>query len=466
MRFSQELFEFQRRRCFVYAIAMALFVSPFFVYDLWDALSGPIRSGESPAIADPVADGILIVFYAVFAAIFQRTKGPRDRLMRYFMGLLMGVGSGIVLYVWWSTRSGEVLDPTDRGTWIEPFVFGATAILCAGFAHLFASFFVALSPREALIPVLPITVAYILTMLWLVNGPALSKEIMIGVWPLAAAPGLVWCTWRYHKFVESFRWTFLRSRLGDLRQDLADARRVHESLFPAPIDDGVIRVNFAYEPMRDIGGDYLFARRREDGTVVVVLVDVAGHGVASALAANRIHGELDRLFDDRPDAGVDAALVTLNRFVHKSLAPQAIFASAIAFEVSEGGQVRWANAGHPAAFVLGDDGRVERLEANATLLGVMEAKAFEVEVATTSLRRLDVLVACTDGVHEAADAAGVFFGEERFRQIASDARIGGGSRIAPATLDAVRRYRHGDPADDVLIVAVWRGNPTAERTFE
>lgn len=454
-QFSQELFEFQRRRCFIYAAVMALFISPFFVYDLWDALSNPEGVKGFADIADPVADGLLILLHAVFAAIFQRLRGSRERLMRYFLGLMMGIGASIVLYVWWSTQDGAVVDPGDRGTWIEPFVFGATATLCAGFAHLFASFFVALSPREALIPVIPVTIAYILAMLSLIAGPMHAKAAMIAVWPLSAVPGLVWSTWRYRKFVDGFRWTFLRTRLGDLRQDLADARRVHEALFPAPIDDGPVRVHFAYEPMRDIGGDYLFTLRRETGATVVVLVDVAGHGVASALAANRIHGELERLYEDRPDATVAEAIVLLNRFVHRSLAPQAIFASAFAAELRDG-ELEWINAGHPAAMLLGDDGRVFRCDATATLLGVLDAKTFEATMQRTPMHRGDVLVACTDGVHEAADAGGTFFGEERFQRVALDARVGGGSRVAPAVLDAVKRYRHGEATDDVLVVALWR----------
>ena len=454
-RFSAELFEFQRRRSFIYAAVMALFIAPFFVYDLWAALDAARVPGAQLDISDPVADGLLILLHAVFAAIFQRMRGDRDRLMRYFLGLMTGVGVSIVLYVWWATYDGGVIDPGDRGTWIEPFVFGATAIFCAGFAHLFASFFVALSPREALIPVIPVTVAYILTMLTLIAGPTQSKVLLIAAWPLSAAPGLIWSTWRYRKFVDGFRWKFLRTRLGDLRQDLADARRVHEALLPRPMVDGAVRVDFSYEPMRDIGGDYLFARRDEDGRVIILLVDVAGHGVASALAANRIHGELERLFDERPDAGIADAITLLNRFVHRALAPQAIFASAFAMEVRDG-VLRWTNAGHPAAILLDEEGRIDRLEANATLLGVLDASTFECETLTRTLRRGDSVIACTDGVHEAADAKGVFFGEERFMSVARDARIGGPGRVPPALLDAVRRYRSGDPSDDVLVVALWR----------
>jgi hypothetical protein len=457
-RFADELFSFQRKRAFVYAVVMALFIAPFFVMDLWTAMSEARseRAATSLAseLADPIMDGLLILFHAVFAAIFQRLRHSRERLMRLFLGLLMGTGSSIVLYVWWATRDGSVLDAADRGTWIEPFVFGCTSIVCAGFAHLFASFFVALSPREALIPVIPVTIAYILTLLSLVNGPPNAKVWMIAIWPLAAAPGLIWSTWRYRKFVDSFRWQVLRTRLGDLRQDLADARRVHESLLPAPMRDGRIRMDYSYEPMREIGGDYLFAKRHDDGRVLMVLADVVGHGVASALAANRVHGEIERLLEDAPDSGPGDVITMLNRFFCRSLAPQGIFATAIAVEAREG-QLRLSNAGHPAALLLRAGGGIEECHATAIMLGVTDAAGFSAGEIERPLARGDAIVLCTDGVHESIAADGTFFGDRTLHQVISDARIGGPDRIAPALVEAVRRHRAGEPTDDVLVATLW-----------
>jgi Stage II sporulation protein E (SpoIIE) len=468
-RFSEELFRFQRKRAFIYAVVMALFLSPFFVIDLWSAMEsiGSTSEGVEPRgdsslallgpseVTDVVMDGILILFHAVFAAIFQRIRSSREILMKTFLGLLIGTGSCIVLYVWWATRAGDVLSPTERGTWLEPFVFGGTAIFCAGFAHLFASFFVALSPREALIPVIPVTLAYILTMLTLVNGPSVAKVWMIAAWPLAAAPGLLWCTWRYRKFVDSFRWQVLRTRLGDLRQDLADARRVHEALLPAPMLDGAVRFHFGYEPMRDIGGDYLFARRHADGSLTVVLADVVGHGVAAALAANRIHGELERLFDDSPEARPGEVMALLNRFIFRSLAPQGIFATAIALHGSQQ-RVSWSSAGHPAALLLHADGRTEHLAATAVMLGVVDSASFSAGEAERPLGRGDAVIVCTDGVHEAAAADGTFFGDSQLMRVIGDARVGGPDRVVPAIVEAVRRYRAGEVTDDVLVAALWR----------
>ena len=44
-------------------------------------------------------------------------------------------------------------------------------------------------------------------------------------------------------------------------QELGYARRIHESLFPTPLKDGAVRLEYRYEPARQIGGDYLYARR-------------------------------------------------------------------------------------------------------------------------------------------------------------------------------------------------------------
>jgi hypothetical protein len=456
-RFANELLEFQRRRAFVYAVTMALFIAPFFVMDLWESMESARAADrlQPVDVADPVLDGVLILFHAVFAALFQRVRGSRDRLMRLFLGLLIGVGSMIVLFVWWSTQGGSVLDPVDRGTWMEPFVFGSTAIFCAGFAHLFASFFVALSPREALIPVIPITVAYILTMLSLVNGPPITKAWMIAAWPLAAGPGLLWSTWRYRTFVHSFRWRVLRNKLGDLHQELVDARRIHESLFPAPMLDGAARFDYAYEPMREIGGDYLFARRHADGRIVMAVVDIVGHGVAAALAANRVHGELERLFEDRPNAGPGEIITLLNRFIARSLAAQGIFASAFAVEL-DGDRLRWTNAGHPSGLLVRADGTIEACPATAIMLGVAEPAEFDPGERAATLGRGDGVLCCTDGVHEARDARGELFGEARLLQLVTDARVGGADRMVPAIVESVRRYRDGDAHDDVLVAALWR----------
>jgi hypothetical protein len=455
-RFEDELTAFQRRRSIAYCLLVLALLVPITIVDVLVAFV--IETGEPTVLldyADPVFDLFLVVVYTVFLVQFLRTSGPRERIMSLLRRLLVIVCSAIVLGALTLWTEASRTDPTTTpGEAV--FIAGATAITTVLILHLLASVYVALSPRDAIMPMIPITLVYVVGLMAIVQGPMRVKFVLLASWVFAAAPGILWSTWRYRRFLEEFRWKSLHAQLGDIRSDLAEARRVHEQLFPSPIREGAVRCNYAYEPMRDIGGDYLFLKRRGDGSVLAVLVDVAGHGVASALAANRIHGELERIVESRPDLGPGRAIAALNRYLHRTLSESAVFASAVAIEcLPEQGLVRWASAGHPAALVLRGDGTFAGMAATATLLGVLDEHVFEAGESELPFGPADVVVACTDGVHEAAGAGGEFFGEERFRDQALSALVGGPDRIAPAVLDAVRRWRGGDPSDDVLVVAAW-----------
>ncbi|NJK32642.1 MAG: hypothetical protein HC927_09655 [Deltaproteobacteria bacterium] len=115
---------------------------------------------------------------------------------------------------------------------------------------------------------------------------------------MLATPGLMIANWRYGKYQGRFDFELVSSGYRRMQQELVDARRLHDMLFPAAIEDGVASVVYRYEPMQQIGGDFVFVHRerRDDGggAIVAVIIDVTGHGITAALAVNRLHGELER----------------------------------------------------------------------------------------------------------------------------------------------------------------------------
>jgi hypothetical protein len=455
-RFERELYLFQRRRAFWYCIAVGFLVIAFLVFDLLDVVHADWTNSESLiTLIAPGLDGVLAAMYAAAAVAIQRRAKTRRQVLTIFSWLLAAGGSVMVVapaFLWSFVEAG---DPT-RETWEGAFIGGMSAITVVFLLHFLASLFVALSPREAIMPLVPITIAFVATVVFVYQGPMLLRMLLLALWPLAGGPGVLWSTWRHRRFVSRFRWQTLGVRYRDMRADLRDARRVHESQFPAPILEGPIRMQFVYEPMRDVGGDYLFAHRKPDGGLLVVIFDVSGHGVASALAASRLHSELDRLANDRPDLSADEAIIVLNRFAHRALAPQAIFASAIAIDLAPDGALRYVNAGHPAGLLRRADGTLTELPATATLLGVLDASMYETAAGHETLGADDLVVACTDGVHEAPSPSGEFFGDDRFRRlVASGTDV---ERLPMSVLAAVQRHRDDEPADDVLVVAIWR-NP-------
>ena len=336
--------------------------------------------------------------------------------------------------------------------------------------------------------------------LWYFLGAAIAL-------PVAPLPGLGWCWWRYSKFRETFRWQFDSSQLQALREDLSGARKIHEGSLPPRHRLGPVRMSYVYEPMQQIGGDLLFVHPRLPASdpdhvperYTVVLLDVTGHGIAAALTVNRLVGELERLFAERPDVPCDELMASINRYIFLTLAKHSVFVTGVAICVECGPtageerfdawndphRVSFASAGHPTAWLRRNDGRMTALESNAMMLGVLPPEAFTVEVQRVLLGPGDAIVAYTDGATEAKGQAPAMLGIEGVRRLVdrvarnrtaandgetpdtagSDGRASTAA-VRPREAEAfewpdrlirhVASHRRAPPEDDTLIAVVYR----------
>lgn len=291
---------------------------------------------------------------------------------------------------------------------------------------------------------------------------------------IAGAPGTLLATLRDSRS----RIDFLQRSYGEVRRELTNARKIHESLFPARKSGGAVRLWYEYEPMRLIGGDYLFAsidaHGKEGGErLSVIVLDVTGHGVPAALTVNRIYGELQRLFAEHPDIAPGNVLRLLNRYVHLTLSGHSVFATALCMRINTAaGTLEYANGGHPPAFLKSQDGKVEELDSTATVLGACGDKDFEMTPRVLPFRAGDTIIAYTDGAIESRNGAGKYLGVDGLRglilstptHVSRAARRSfsarpldeEGGQLARTLLRAVAQYRAGAPHDDTLIVEISR----------
>lgn len=271
--------------------------------------------------------------------------------------------------------------------------------------------------------------------------------------------GTAYSAWRYRAFDFHFRAERLRERYntlsGEAREisaELSQARRLHEALFPDPDTLSAAGIAYRYEPMREIGGDFLYVHADPTGPVTLALIDVSGHGIAAALAVNRLHGELQRFFSHYPTAAGESGrpghvLMNLNTYACAALAPQGVYATALVLRIDDGAIV-WASAGHPTAFVRTAAGHTHDLASTAVMLGVVDEELFDPAPQSIPFAPGDCLLAYTDGAAEARDSAGDDFGVERIRALLQSRP----AAPAKALMDAVNRHRAGRPSDDTLIV--------------
>jgi hypothetical protein len=162
------------------------------------------------------------------------------------------------------------------------------------------------------------------------------------------------------------------------------------------------------EPSYEVGGDaYDYAL--SEHTVSVAIFDAVGHGMSAALmAAAALAGYRSVRRDGR---GVYDQARSLDGVVSGTF-PGSAFVTGVLAELDVmSGRLRYVNAGHPAPLLLRDGRVVKELAGGRRVPFGLDTA--EMTVAEEVLQPGDWLALYTDGVTEARDASGAWFGEDR-----------------------------------------------------
>lgn len=408
---------------------------------------------------------------ALYGAAFVYASNRKARLRRKQM---VRIVTGLIL-----TTAFLLYVPAQVVTAIfnEAFLADSAATLGAApiwlmqvmLLHIFASLFVPWTPRESLFPMIPVLVVHLLIVLF-GSDTLVVKIVAITIANVIIFPGMGLAWWRQGRFHTRFHYSALRGRYTQMKRELTDAQRIHEALFPKPILDGLVHFDYLYEPMRQIGGDFLYTHRNgkgEDAPLSVVIIDVTGHGIPAALTVNRLHGELQRLFGENPRLNPGEALEAINRYVYLTMAEHSVFATALCLRVNPGeGTLEYANGGHPPAFVRTIDGRIDQLDSTTFVLGVVYDEAFTPGQRSIRFEPGDAMVAYTDGATEAIDATGRMLCINGVRQVIASDHPRVAHCLSEVLLEAVNGHRSGPIQDDTLIVEIRRpiAKPTPKRS--
>ena len=225
----------------------------------------------------------------------------------------------------------------------------------------------------------------------------------------------------------------------------------------------------AFEGARQVSGDFYDAFAYDEGMYTGVVVgDVCGKGVGAALfmalfrtliraVATR---ELGAAQGTRPfeagSARIAAALRTANDYIARVHGNAHMFATVFAAGLHpHTGKLWYVNAGHDPPLVLGADGGVRtRLAPTGPALGLLPELPFA--LGEERLQPGETLLVTTDGISEARDAAGGFFGDERLVALCA-APAGGAQALVTRVTDAVHAFAAGtEPADDLTLLALYR----------
>jgi len=198
------------------------------------------------------------------------------------------------------------------------------------------------------------------------------------------------------------------------RQELEIAAEIQQRLMTVTVPEvpyaKVYAVNYA---CKDIGGDF-FDLVYTTGALSLIVADVSGKGVAAAVVASILQGMLYSQL--ARDSDLPEMIAAVNRFLCEKVAGQK-YATLVIARMMENGELELINCGHvPPLLVSGNT--VTKLEEGNLPVGLVPSVEFH--VVRLQMKPGDRLVVVTDGVTEAEDEQGEFFGMERLESCCSN----------------------------------------------
>ena len=240
-----------------------------------------------------------------------------------------------------------------------------------------------------------------------------------------------------------------------MEEELHLARTIQQSLLPGKLPSGGwLRASGSSVASHEVGGDYFDVTPVNEHCWCAVVADVSGKGVSSALLASLLQGALITA-SEYPEA-MGRRMERLNRFLMDRTGGEK-YATVFYCLLDLDGRLSYVNAAHCPPIIVRVSGELSTLEATGMPVGLMEAAEFG--VAEQRLAPGDKVVIYTDGVTEAQNAAGEFFGKKRLREIVTAHAAASCQAVHDAIQEAVTEFTEGAPqSDDITLVVLEKGS--------
>jgi serine phosphatase RsbU (regulator of sigma subunit) len=242
-----------------------------------------------------------------------------------------------------------------------------------------------------------------------------------------------------------------------MEQELEVAKAIQETLVPsdAPVHKHTITFAGFYEPAAQTGGDWWTWSELSGGKILIVIGDVTGHGIPSAMitAAAKAACDVAR-YVHNDDVTVTRLLEIMNQAIFESAQRRFVMTCFASIIDTKARTITYANAGHnfPYLFRPGEGkGEFGSLMIRGNRLG--DDKSSKYESKTTELAIGDVLVWYTDGIVECENDKGEEYGEKRFRaSVRKAAALDAGEMRDAIIADAAEYFGETARKDDITMV--------------
>lgn len=197
-----------------------------------------------------------------------------------------------------------------------------------------------------------------------------------------------------------------------IQEELVEASVLQHLLLPSDTIIEKIKNDHGYEiatyfhPTSELSGDYISIRYREDGTILLVMADVAGHGVTSALYAFALHTLLeDRLLKTLTPGD---ALAHINRCLLDLVISGKLATMFYGVIDPKNHCLSYASAASPPPLMI-RNGAPHVLDGRGFLMGALQNASYTTH--HTSIAKGDMLLLYSDALIEIPTPQGIYIQE-------------------------------------------------------
>jgi serine phosphatase RsbU (regulator of sigma subunit) len=208
-----------------------------------------------------------------------------------------------------------------------------------------------------------------------------------------------------------------------------------------------------HQPCLEVGGDLYDVKCLEDGRILFLAGDVAGKGLGAALLVSNIMPVVQVLMEETPD--LTRLVARLNKQIFLTTDPIHYATLFLGVLDPSSGRVNYVNAGHNPPYLLQPGQEIIEVKATGTPIGMLEQAPFTSGELT--IEPSGLLFLFSDGIPEAQNAEGEFYGEERLRDCLEEEKDRGAEAIVECVRSDLESFV-GDtsPSDDVTMLLLKR----------
>lgn len=238
------------------------------------------------------------------------------------------------------------------------------------------------------------------------------------------------------------------------KHELEAGRKVQRALMPEQTPEFTGWTIWLYtRPANEVGGDLIDYLRLHKDECILTIADVAGKGLKAALLTSKLQATIRALateINSLADLGKK-----VNEIFHRdSIA--SLFASMLIFRVnSNSGKITYVNAGHFAPLIVTDKKIKEHPKGDAALGIIADSEYREQNV---TLNTNEIFIAYSDGVFEARNENGEFFGMERFKQLIKNSVNKSPKQIGEYIISQLEKFIGDASATDDISLIIMKRN--------